>query len=151
METKLGSIQVGQEKVAFEAVRTNNPSCRSTPAYICQKGVITFTRVRINEGQGFKNNGTFIAPSDGIYHFEVSFNAQQSQVKLEMKTTLSNQIFRLYAKGGGNSVMDTATLKMKKGDGIYVTNESDIQSYHNYQPIRADYTYPMTFKGFKIN
>ena len=48
--------------------------------------------------------------------------------------------------------MKTTTLEMKKGDGIYVTNESDQQSYgRHYQPIRADSTYPMTFKGFKIN
>ena len=102
IETNLGTIEVGQQKIVFEAIRTENPSCHTSrhgmaqASYICQKGVITFNEVRINEGQGFtSSNGTFIAPSDGVYQFAVSFIAYQT-VTLSMKTTLSNQIIGIY-------------------------------------------------------
>ena len=152
IETNLGVIQVGRKNIVFEAIRTENPSCSgygpSASDYICQKGVITFNEVRINEGQGFTSNGTFISPSDGIYQFEVSFIANQ-RVTMSMKTTLSNQIIRIYDQSNYNiqrTVAKTATMKMEKGDGIYVTNESS-----NSQAIRADTMYPFIFQGFKIN
>ena len=154
IETNLGAIEVGQQKIVFEAIRTENPSCSSrggptASGYICQQGVITFNEVRINEGQGFTSNGTFIAPSDGVYQFEVSFIAYQT-VTMSMKTTLSNQIIRISDGVGYQSnqrtVAKTATMKMEKGDGIYVTNESS-----NSQAIRADTMYPFIFQGFKIN
>ena len=154
IETKLGNVQVGQKKIIFEAIRTKSPGCSSgTDAYICKNGVITFTQVVINVGQGFINNGTFIAPIDGIYHIEVSFNAYQN-VKVSMKTTRSNMIFHISDQRSGSNyertITKTVTLKMEKGDGIYVINESDI-SYSYRRPIRADTFYPFTFKGFKIN
>ena len=162
MERKLGEIQVGEEKittVVFEAIRTENPECSvrgpytpSSTEYLCSRGtlgVVTFTTVRINEGQGFLDNGTFIAPSDGVYHIEVSVIAYQN-AQLVMKTTRTNQEFDMY-DGYGRSyhertVTKTATLKMEKGDGIYVENKST-----DSNAIRADTTYPLIFKGFKIN
>ena len=130
--------------VAFEAIRTENPECSAGPSssYLCSPGRVTFTTVRINEGQGFHDNGTFIAPLDGVYNFEVSV-AHQNNADLAMKTTRT----KMYSSYGNEqrSVGKTATLKMEKGDGIYVDNQA------NRNSIRADTTYPMTFKGFKIN
>ena len=154
MERKLGQIQVGEKKittVAFEAIKTENqggPGCSSS--YLCNQGPITFTTVRINLGHGFHDNGTFIAPTDGIYHFEVSIIAER-KAQLVMKTTPSNQMFRLYDRKYSSgwyerTITRTATLKMVKGDGIYVENESS-----DTNSVRADTTYPLTFKGFKIN
>ena len=147
----LGGIQVGKKElrtIIFNAVRSNNPGCSNT-VYLCQKGVITFTTIRINEGLGLLDNGTFIAPSDGIYHIEVSVIAYQN-AQLVMKTTRSNQIFhmydRIYQSAFERTVTKTATLKMEKGDGIYVENKST-----DSNAIRADTTYPLIFKGFKIN
>ena len=160
MERRLGAIQVGERKittVAFEAIRTENPECsgRSPDSadYLCQRGQVTFNSVRINEGQGFHDNGTFIAPSDGIYQFEISAIAYQN-ANLAMKTTRDNpesfKSFNLDDNYGREyslrTVSKTATLKMEKGDGIYVENESSDSS-----SVRADAQYPLTFKGFKIN
>ena len=153
MERKLGQIQVGEKKittVAFEAIKTENqggPGCSSS-SYLCNRGPITFTTVRINLGQGFLDNGTFVAPSEGIYHFEVSLIAQQD-AQLVMKTTRSNQMFRLYDRiyrgRYERTITKTATLKMEKGDGIYVENESS-----DTDSVWTDTMYPLTFKGFKI-
>ena len=146
MERKLGEIQVGKERittVAFEAIRTEK----------CNRGPVTFTTVRINEGQGFLDNGTFIAPTDGVYQFEVSLIAYKISLFV-MKTTRSNQMFsmkdsyctRAYCSDTvERTVGKTAAVRMEKGDGIYVENQADRNS------IRADITYPLTFKGFKIN
>ena len=156
MERRLGDIQVGEKKittVVFEAIRTENPVCSSgrgppSTAYLCSSSVVTFTTVRINLGQGFLDNGTFVAPSDGIYHFEVSIIANRD-AQLVMKTTQSNQKFtmydRIYSGRYERTITKTAILKMEMGNGIYVENEGIINSVH------ASTTYPLTFKGFKIN
>ena len=125
MERKLGEIQVGEKKittVVFEAIRTENTDCShrrgpSSSDYLCSRGPLTFTTVRINEGQGFLDNGTFVAPSDGIYQIEISLIAYEN-AKLVMKTTRSNQMFRMYdgrySSSFERTVTKTATLKMKK-------------------------------------
>ena len=128
MERKLGEIQVGEKKittVAFEAIRTENPECsgrsdfhsisnQGNSNFLCSRGPITFTKIRINEGQGFLDNGTFVAPLDGIYQFKVEVTIYRRDAKMSMKTTRSNQTFGINVTSG--TITRTATLKMKKGN-----------------------------------
>ena len=152
IETMLGSVAVGVKKstpIVFEAIRTYNQGCGNTN-FLCRgNDPLTFQTVNMNEGGGFHNNGTFIAPEDGIYKFEVAVYAYNTAM-ISMKLTHSNQIFRLYDSPHSGSrrrtVTKTATVLMEKGDGIYLVNEST-----DSHSIQADTTYPMTFKGFKIN
>ena len=85
---------------------------------------IQFNRVDRNDGKGFNvNNGTFIAPVAGMYHFYWSllfFSGKNVSIDFKLNGTEKVFSFRNTDDGIQSSTSGSIYLRLKVGDQVYL-------------------------------
>lgn len=148
--TPITTATIAEPKVAFKA---NATYVGGEPIASNTETKINFTGTVFDEGKNFSiSSGAFVAPSDGIYHFDLRVSWLQfsanGYVQLSIRTNL-------YASIPASIILQSSTtqpvfdsefstlLKLKAGDKIevYLTQKSGTQQ--KYQQVQLS--------GFKVN
>ena len=92
-------------------------------------GIATFNKVETNLKEGYSTlNGTFIAPTRGLYLFYFSLNLSGTYVEVRMyvgnKIYFMTRDYRYYPTG-------TFMVQLNKGDQVYMKFNSYIYVYGN--------------------
>ncbi|MBI1781393.1 MAG: hypothetical protein HYR66_08485 [Sphingobacteriales bacterium] len=150
MATPITTATIAEPKVAFKAAATyvgGEPLANNT------ESKVNFTGAYFDEGKNFSVvNGTFVAPSDGIYHFDLRVSWLQFSANGYVQLTLRTN---LYAAIPASIILQPSTtlpvfdsefstlLKLKTGDKIevYLLQKSGVQQ--KYQQVQLS--------GFKVN
>ncbi|MFI5133436.1 MAG: hypothetical protein ACHQEB_03825 [Chitinophagales bacterium] len=113
---------------------------------------VDFTGVYFDEGKNFSvGNDEFVAPSDGIYHFDLRVSWLQfsapGMVSLLLRTNLYEQIpYTSVQTSSTTQIFDSnigALLKLKTGDKISVYISQNSGTQQKYQQV--------VLSGFKVN
>lgn len=148
--TAITTAAIAEPKVAFKAAATyvgGEPLANNT------ESKVNFTGAYFDEGKNFSiSTGTFVVPSDGIYHFDLRVSWLQfsanGYVQLSIRTNL-------YASVPAAIILQPSTtlpvfdsefstlMKLKAGDKIevYLLQKSGVQQ--KYQQVQLS--------GFKVN
>jgi len=80
---------------------------------------LMFAKIISNVGEGFKENGLFVAPKSGIYHFIYKGAENRSTVDFYIQYKFASNKIK-YDSIAPNKNMIQVTLKLKQGDSIFV-------------------------------
>lgn len=140
------SVASNLSTIAFRAIKTTNFTTSSS-------NPISFDSVDFNIGGGF-SGGFFIAPVDGVYHFDVAAAVQTSGLYLQLSLYKSSggvgsrPFINLVRPRDGLTQTDVIniTLQLKKNDVISIWVEPALAT--TVFGSTPDLTY---FSGFKVN
>ena len=129
------TIEGSASTVAFRAIKNTSPTISSSQP-------IAFENTEFNIGGGFTGGG-FVAPSDGVYHFEAQLSLYKSSGGVGSRP-FTNLIRPRDGYDQTNAI--NITLRLKKND--YISIWVDTGNPVTIDGSSPDFTY---FSGFKVN